>query len=132
LADGADGVVALAAFTGGIDSNGDGFVDGEQSLGLDPTNSDSDGDGVSDGDEIVLYGIDPTVSNVGDVGPVQHPDNVINLGDLVVLTRLATGMIEPTPLQSMLGDINTDGQLDAGDLLLLQQSLLNGAAAVSQ
>ncbi|MFZ0470439.1 MAG: dockerin type I domain-containing protein, partial [Thiogranum sp.] len=132
LADGADGVVSLAALTGGIDSNGDGFVDGEQGLGLDPTNSDSDSDGVSDGDEIVLYGIDPAVSNVGDVGPVQHPDNVINLGDLVVLTRLVTGALQPTPLQSILGDINTDGQLDAGDLLLLQRSILNGAATVGQ
>ncbi|MCG6866776.1 MAG: hypothetical protein LJE58_15265 [Thiogranum sp.] len=132
LADGADGVVPLAALTGGIDSNGDGFVDGEQGLGLDPTNSDSDSDGVSDGDEIVLYGIDPAVSNVGDVGPVQNPDNAINLGDLVVLTRLVTGALQPTPLQSILGDINTDGQLDAGDLLLLQRSILNGAATVGQ
>jgi subtilisin family serine protease len=128
LADGAGGVVLLAALPGGLDVNGDGFVDGEMDYGTDPVDADSDNDGVDDGDEVSLYGIDPTVSNVGDVGPRGSPDNLVSLGDLVVLTRLVTGVIQPTALESVLGDINRDGQLNVADMLLLQQALLSGTA----
>lgn len=105
LVDGAGGVVAVSVYPGGIDSDGDGFVDGEQDLGT-----------------------DPTASNVGDVAPRGNPDNVIDLGDLVVLTRLVTGVSQPTALESMLGDINIDSELNAADILLLQQAILNGTA----
>lgn len=128
LADGAGGVVPLAALPAGIDENADGFVDGEMDYGTDPADADSDNDGVDDGDEVSLYGIDPTVSNVGDVGPRGSPDNLIELGDLVVLTRLVTGVIQPTALESLLGDINSDGQLNVPDMLLLQQAILTGTA----
>ena len=125
LVDGSGGVVPLAALPAGIDIDSDGFVDGEQDLGTDPTKSDSDGDGISDGDEIRLYGIDPTLSNLGDIGPRGSPDNVVSLGDLVVLTRLVTGVIQPTAPELILGDINSDAQLNSADILLLQQSILN-------
>jgi len=128
LADGAGDVVLLAALPGGIDMNGDGFVDGEMDLDTDPADADSDNDGITDGDEVSQYEIDPTVSNVGDVGPGGSPDNMINPGDLVMLTRLVTGVIQPTALESILGDINNDGQLNTADILLLQQVILNGAA----
>jgi len=105
LVDGAGGVVPLSVLPGGVDIDADGFVDGEQDLGT-----------------------DPTVSNVGDVGPRGSLDNLLNLGDLVVLTRLVTGAIQPTPLESILGDINSDGQLNVADILLFQQSILNSAA----
>ena len=36
--------------------------------------------------------------------------------------------VQPTALESLLGDINNDGQLDAADLLLLQRSIVSGAA----
>jgi hypothetical protein len=128
LADGAGGVVPLAVLPGGVDVNGDGFVDGELDYGTDPADADSDNDGVADGDEVSLYGIDPAVSNVGDVGPRGSPDNLVNLGDLVVLTRLVTEVIQPTALESALGDINSDGQLNVADLMLLQQAILSGTA----
>lgn len=105
LVDGADGVVPLSAYPGGIDLDGDGFVDGEQDLGT-----------------------DPTTSNIGDVAPRGSPDNEINLGDVVVLTRLVAGAIPPTALEARLGDINNDGQLNVADVLLLQQAVLNGTA----
>jgi subtilisin len=128
LADGAGGVVPLAALPDGIDVNEDGFVDGEMDWGTDPAVADSDNDGITDGDEVSLYGIDPTISNAGDVGPAGSPDNLLTLGDLVVLTRLVTGAIQPTAFESILGDINSDGQLNAADILLLQQAILISAA----
>lgn len=102
LVDGGGGVVTVAIYPGGIDSDGDGFVDGE----LD-------------------FGLDPTASNVGDLAPRGSPDNVIDLGDLLVLTHLVTGVIEPTVLESVLGDINSDSELGTADILLLQRAILN-------
>jgi hypothetical protein len=124
LADGAGGVVSVLDFPTGIDVDGDGFVDGEQDLGTDPTNDDTDGDRVTDGAEIALYGIDPTISNTGDVAPRNSSDDRIDAADAVVLTRLVLGAIQPTTLESVLADINADDQLDIADLLLLQHLLL--------
>jgi hypothetical protein len=105
LADGADGFVPLAALPGGVDGDGDGFVDGEQDLGTDPTHS-----------------------NTGDVAPLGSPDGQFNAGDLVVMTRLVTGIEAPTALESVLADINNDGQINAADMLLLQKAVLTGTA----
>jgi hypothetical protein len=102
LADGADGFVPLAALPGGVDADGDGFADGEQD-----------------------FGTDPVTSNIGDVAPRGAPDNVLNAGDAVVLTRLVTGIITADALETALADLNADKQLNAADLLLLQQLLLS-------
>lgn len=100
LADGADGIVPLAALPGGIDADGDGFVDGEQDLGT-----------------------SPLTSNVGDLAPRGMPNDQLDTGDLVVLTRLVTGIISPSTLESALADINGDSLINVADLLLLQQAL---------
>lgn len=105
LVDGQDGIVSIINYPGGIDLDLDGFVDGEQDLGT-----------------------DPAVSNLGDLAPRSNLDNIINLGDLLVLTRLTTGAIQPTPLEMILGDINGDTQLNAADILLLLRAVLNGTA----
>ena len=65
---------------------------------------------------------------LGDIAPRGNPDNIVDLGDLVILTRLSTKVIQPTALESILGDINSDGQLNAADMLLLQRLVLSGAA----
>ena len=80
--------------------------------------------GISDGDEVNLYGLDPAISNRGDVAPRGASDNLIGVGDLVVITRLVTGVITPNALESTLADMNDDGQLDAADILMLQQLIL--------
>jgi len=101
LTDGVDGNVLLTYYPDGIDADGDGYVDGEQD-----------------------YGTDPTTSNRGDVGPRGTPDDLLTLGDLIVLTRLVTGVITPSIPESVLADINADNQINAADLLLLQHILL--------
>jgi hypothetical protein len=101
LVDGADGSVPLAALPGGVDTDGDGFVDGEQD-----------------------FATDPLTSNVGDVAPRGAPDGALNAGDAAVLTRLLTGVIAADALETALADVNDDGQINAADLLLLQQLVL--------
>jgi hypothetical protein len=68
-------------------------------------------------------GTDPTVSNMGDVAPRGNPDSQFNAGNLVVLTRMVTGVIEPTRLEAALADTNSNGRIDVGDLLLLQKAV---------
>ena len=60
------------------------------------------------------------------MGPLSTPDGLIDAGDLVVMTRLVSGALLPTALESALADINSDTQLDVADLLLLQKAVLGG------
>ena len=113
--------------TDDFDNDGLSNVD-EFTLGTAPTDPDTDNDGVTDGDEVNIYGLDPTQSNKGDLGPRNAPDGFINAGDLVVMTRLVTGAVQPTLLESALADINGDSQLNVADLLLLQKAVLAGTA----
>lgn len=99
---------------------------GEFNLGTTPTDPDTDGDGVSDGDEVNVYGLDPTQSNKGDVAPRNALNGLVDAGDLVVMTRLVSGVVTATVLESALADINGDSQVNVADLLLLQKAVLAG------
>ncbi len=113
--------------TGTGDFDNDGLSNlGEFNLGTIPTDPDTDNDGLTDGDEVNIYGLDPTKSNKGDVGPRNAPDGLVNAGDLVVMTRLVTGVVTATVLESILADINSDSQVNVADLLLLQKAVLTG------
>jgi hypothetical protein len=105
------------------DTDGDGLSDfaENRTYHTNPLNSDSDGDGLSDYAEVISYNTDPLASNRGDLAPRGAPNGVINAGDYVVLTRLVTGAISPTILESTLGDLNNSGDLDSGDLVLLMR-----------
>jgi hypothetical protein len=103
LVDGAGGQVLLSSYPGGIDSDEDGFVDGEGDMGT-----------------------DPNASNIGDLAPRGSPDNQINTGDLVMMSRFVDGLSQPSAVEAALGDIDGDGDLDIGDLVLLQNWLRVG------
>ena len=104
LVDGAGGRILLSAYPAGIDGDGDGYADGEAD-----------------------YGTDPNTSNIGDLAPRGNPDNTINAGDLLVLTRFVNGLSEPSVVEAVLGDVDGDGDLDIGDLIQLQHTLMRGS-----
>jgi len=110
------------------DTDGDNLTDGaEVHMYLtDPLLVDTDGDGLNDDTEVLTYATDPNSSNSGDVAPLNSPDGLLNAGDLVVLTRIVTGVITANAPEDVLGDLNNDGLINAADLLLLQQLILAG------
>lgn len=107
------------------DTDGDGLSDGEEVMtyGTSPTLADSDGDGLTDGEEALVYHTDPNQSNIGDLAPRNRPDGVVNVADLLVLTRLVFGIDTPSPHESLLGDLDGNGVLDVRDILKLRQHL---------
>ena len=107
------------------DSDGLSDYDEDRAYGTDPLDYDTDADGLSDGDEVNIYGTDPLfTNNPGDLAPRGAPDGVLNAADALILTRLVTGQITATPVELLLGDLNYNAGLDAGDLVLLQRAVL--------
>jgi hypothetical protein len=107
------------------DTDGDGLLDGEEvnTHGTNPLLPDTDGDGLTDGQEVSLYGTDPLASDKGDVAPLGAPDGIVNVADALVLRRFVMGEIPPDARDSVLGDMNNDGQLNIADVLLMDISL---------
>jgi hypothetical protein len=109
------------------DFDNDGLINrDEYSAGATPTNPDSDDDGLLDGVEVNTYGLDPTHSDKGDIGPRGAPDKQLNASDLIVMSRLVSGDITASAPEPALADINGDSHIDVADLLLLQQAILRG------
>ena len=69
-----------------------------------------------------------TVLVLGDVAPVALPDGLVNTADLLVMMRLALGLLTPTVEQLQNGDIyppgSPDGIINIQDALLLQKMVL--------
>jgi hypothetical protein len=97
--------------------------------GTDPLVADTDGDGFGDGLEVV-FGSDPLTNTSypvpdGDLAPYGSPDGNINAADLMIVTRIALGQIPSGPLELAHGDMNSDGQIDLSDVLVITQLVLN-------
>ena len=97
LVDGSDGIVPVADYPEGVDTNNNKFVDGEADFGTDPLLVDTDGDLANDGLE-VSQGFDP-LDNA-----TRPPPRFVDSGQ-----RL--GQFDTTEV--VLGDIDNDGDLDA-------------------
>ena len=72
--------------------------------------------------------IDSVTINVspadGDLAPYDNPDGVINAADVLIAVQLVLGDRIPGQLQYAHGDMNADGVIDAGDLVLIQKAVL--------
>jgi len=133
LADGSDGLVLVAALPGGVDANGDGFVDGEADLGTDPTLWDTDTDGFNDGAEISA-GSDPLDINSipGGASGDVNGDGVVNVADVALALRIVFGILLPDSNQKLRGDAAPliggvpapNGIFDLGDVLVIERKAL--------
>jgi subtilisin family serine protease len=111
------------------DDDDDGLPDvDELTAGTNPFLADTDGDGFDDGME-VTYGSDPlddsdtpagNVINNGDI----NDDSKVDVVDVLLATRMALGQLEPTTGQLVRADMVPDGQVNAGDLVRIQQLAL--------
>jgi hypothetical protein len=108
-----------------IDIDNDGLENDieEQLSGTSVINPDTDGDGLTDGEEVNGYSTDPLMSNLGDLAPINAPDNVLDVTDLLRMQRIILGYAVPTLLEQGLADINQDGLLDIRDSLLLTKHM---------
>jgi hypothetical protein len=60
----------------------------------------------------------------GDLAPWNAPDGNINAADVLLAIQLALGQRTPGALQYAHGDMDSDGNIDIVDLLMIQQLVL--------
>jgi subtilisin family serine protease len=111
------------------DDDDDGLLDvDEVTAGTNPFVADTDGDGFDDGME-VSYGSDPLLigdtpagnyNNNGDI----NDDDKVDAADVLLATRMVLGQLTPTSEQLIRADMVPDGQINAGDLVRIQQLAL--------
>jgi hypothetical protein len=123
--DGLTNVEEILLGTNALDahSDNDGLTDYEEDriYNTNPLASDTDGDGLNDYEEVITYSTNPLASNRGDLAPYSTPNDTVDIGDYLVVTRLVLGEITATSTDLTLGDLNNNGSLDAGDLVLLMR-----------
>lgn len=96
------------------DSNSDGNTNiREDELGTNPASPDDDGDGLSNLDEMTLHGTDPSSADTDGDGLTDQTE-----------INNATDPLQASSNPLQLGDINMDGNINTGDLVLLQQFVL--------
>jgi hypothetical protein len=76
-----------------------------------------------------LYTTGELVVNVqliadGDLAPWNSPDGLVNAADVLVATQLISGLRAPGALQLAHGDMDGDGTIDLGDLVIISQLVL--------
>lgn len=75
------------------------------------------------GSDAFLARIVPDANQQGDLAPAGSGDGVVNIADLLVLSRYVEGLASPSARDNILGDMNNDGALDLRDMLLLRRRL---------
>jgi hypothetical protein len=60
----------------------------------------------------------------GDLAPWDNPDGLINAADVLIAEQLVLGLRTPGALQYAHGDMNSDGEINTADLLLIAQDAL--------
>lgn len=99
-----------------VDIDGDGLINSiEAVLGTDPMNRDTDNDLLADGEEVNVYGTDPLNADSDTDG---YRDGTETANGSAPLNRLSV------PQLSANGDINLDGNINAGDILVAQRHVL--------
>ena len=103
------------------------FISSDET-GTDPLIADTDGDGFNDGVE-VGNGTDPLdITSLpdpdGDLAPHGSPDGVLNAADILIATRFVVGGLQPDSPDLAHGDMNNNGVIDPGDLILIIKAVL--------
>ena len=103
----------------GIDSDGDGLLDAEETkrYGTDPFDHDTDSDGLSDYDEIFVYFTDPR--RPPDLGDVDCDGDVDSIDAVLVLQRSAR-LIASLPCEDS-GDVDGDNAITSIDAAVILQ-----------
>ena len=129
--------LALGTNLNDPDTDGDLLMDGDE-LSIyftSPLSMDTDGDGFSDYTEIIQYASDPLVATDTPANGDVTEDGQLNVGDLIVCTRIAMGAItspstqqlvrcDVSPFDFATGIPQPDGLVNVADLLRLTQLML--------
>ena len=110
------------------DVNGNDVVDAGET---DPLKADTDGDSFHDGLE-VSFGSDPLNAASTPVYGDLNEDGQVNAGDVLLVSRIASGLLIPTANQLLRGDVAplnagvpvSDGVINAADMLLITRKAL--------
>jgi hypothetical protein len=112
-----------------MDDDNDGLPDADEAIyGTNPLVADSDSDGFGDGME-VAYGSNPVLdtdtpaSNHINNGDINN-DGVVDVVDVLLATRIVLDQYTPTDTERVRADMVPDNQINAGDLVRIQQLAL--------
>ena len=135
-----------------------GTYNGPSDTGTDPNSPDTDGDGLDDGAEVNIHATNPTLRDSdgdgfgdgvdvgagtnpnnlagpwpaadGDLAPLNVYNGIVNVGDVVLASRMALGLLPQDALAIAHGDLVTSGAsagvIDTADLLQILQQALSG------
>ena len=72
----------------------------------------------------LVVGMDTIPLGDGDLAPWDNPDGLIDAADVLIAEQLVLGLRTPGALQYAHGDMNSDGDINTADLLLITQEVL--------